>query len=438
MARADRRARSLLGAAILAGCAPPVAPPASPAAMPAVRAAASGGMPIVEPPMPAPPARPERPRREKPAPAPSTIALAKEPVVEEILRGGGAALKTVMTAPEKYRFQVLYGIVEEGPKPTLERHGYRADAEYFFPASSMKVPIALATYEWLAKQRITREATLRIHPVAGSGEPYVTTVAREAWRALIVSDNFSANRLLGIVGHREAHETLWSFGLASTRIRTGFATGAEIDPAEVSPRIEVAASGRPTTEIGPRRSDLVLPPTDAKDLDIGKAAIVDGRRKEGPLSFADKNAMTLRDLQDTLVRIVRPDLLPEGARADAVSKEDLAHLRQALGTLPSQSGLAGYDRNVVADYQLSPFLRGIERVRPRGRFEIYAKVGQAYGFLVANAYVVDKESGRSFFLTAAVFANPNDVMNDDNYGYDTTSFPALADVGEAFCRHAFE
>lgn len=443
MRRAERWTPALAMLVVIGGCAPPIAP-AGPAAPPP-RAAASAVMPppadepaSAPPSMPATPATPVRPRKHETATAaPSTIALAKDPLVEQLLGGGSPALKAVMAAPETYRFQVLYGIVDEGDRPTLERHGYRADAEYFFPASAMKVPIALATFDWLATRQVGRDATLAIHPSSGSGEPYVTTVARETWRALIVSDNFAANRLLGIVGHREAHETLWSLGLSSARIRTGFATGAELDPAEVSPRIQVLAGGRPAQEIAPRRSDLALPPTDAKGLDIGKAAIVDGRRKEGPMSFADKNAMTLRDLQDTLVRIVRPDLLPADARGDVASREDLAYLRQALGTLPSQSGLAGYDRNVVADYQLSPFLRGIERVRARGRFEIYSKVGQAYGFLVANAYVVDKETGRSFFLTASVFANPNETMNDDLYAYDTISFPALADVGEAICRHAF-
>ena len=149
---------------------------------------------------------------------------------------------------------------------------------------------------------------------------------------------------------------------------------------------------------------------------------------------------TVRDLQDTLVRIMRPELLPQSKAAgvDTASKEDLASLRQALGTLPSESGLAGFDRNVVADYQLDPFLRGIERVRASGHFQVYAKVGQAYGFLIANAYVVDKDTGRSFFLIASVYANPDETMNDDQYAYDMISFPALADVGEAFCRHAFE
>ncbi|HSO38055.1 MAG TPA: hypothetical protein VLT33_36255, partial [Labilithrix sp.] len=277
----------------------------------------------------------------------------------------------------------------------------------------------------------------RIHPLAGDADPYVTSVARETWRALIVSDNFSANRLLGLVGHREANETLWSLGLASARVRTGFATGAVVDPAELSPRVEFAVAGGPTDELAARRSDLALPPTDAASLAIGKASIVEGRRVEGPLSFADKNAMRLRELQDTLVRIMRPELLPGSGGPGPASKEDLAYVRQALGTLPSESGLAGFDRNVVADYQLSPFLRGIERVRARGHFQIFSKVGQAFGFLIANAYVVDKDTGRSFFLIASVYANPDETMNDDTYAYDTISFPALADVGEAFCRHAF-
>lgn len=361
----------------------------------------------------------------------------------QLLGGGSAALKEVVATPEKYRFQVLYGVVRQGATPTLERHAYRVDAEYFFPASSMKVPIALATYDRLAilrktgKPGLTRDATMRILPLNGDADPFVTTLARETWRALIVSDNFSANRLLGFVGHREVHETLWSRGLSSARIHAGFATGAEIDPAELSPRIEVALEGGGTEEIAARRSDLALPPTDAKGLAIGEAAIVNGQRVAGPLSFADKNAMRLRELQDTLVRIMRPELLSAPGRAEPASEEDLAHVRHALGTLPSESGLAGFERNVVADYQLSPFLRGIERVRARGHFQIFSKVGQAFGFLIANAYVVDKDTGRSFFLTASVYANPDETMNDDKYGYDTISFPALADVAEAFCRHAF-
>ena len=112
-------------------------------------------------------------------------------------------------------------------------------------------------------------------------------------------------------------------------------------------------------------------------------------------------------------------------------------VRYGTSDRPSQSGIAGYDRNVVSDYSLIPFLRGIERVRPRAKFQIFSKVGQAFGFLVANAYVVEKDTGKAFFLSATIFANPDGTMNDDKYAWDTIAFPVLADVGEAFARHAF-
>ncbi|MBS2020231.1 MAG: serine hydrolase [Deltaproteobacteria bacterium] len=460
-----RRADLLLLASLLAACAPASRPPSFSLASPAPTSPSpppppppSPSLPLPPPlplppsPSPSPPLAPPPPLAPSPTPPPSpspppsptpppppvaTVSLAKDPLVETLLASGGPVLKAVLAAPDRFRFEVLYGVVREGATPSIERRGYRTDAEYFFPASSMKVPIALATYDRLGALRLPRAATIRIHPLNGAGEPYVTTLERETWRAIIVSDNASANRLLGIVGHREANETLWSLGLSSARVRHGFSTGGEMDPPELSPRIEVVPPSGVPTEIPPRRSDLRLPPTDASALEVGRAKIVEGRREEGPLSFADKNAMRLRELQDTLVRIVRPDLLPAGSPPDAGAKEDLAYLKQALGTLPSASGLAGFDRNIVADYQLVPFLRGFERVKPRAKLQIFTKVGQAYGFLIANAYVVDKDTGRSFFLTAAIYANPDEVMNDDNYGYDQTSFPALADVGEVFCRHAF-
>ena len=78
---------------------------------------------------------------------------------------------------------------------------------------------------------------------------------------------------------------------------------------------------------------------------------------------------------------------------------------------------------------------GLDRVAPRGAFTIYNKVGLAYGFMIENAYVVHEPSGRSLFVTAAIYANPNATLNDNIYGYETTSLPFLADLGEAIGRH---
>lgn len=413
-----------------ANVAPPTAGSPPTPSTPAAASEANPAASPAEPPSPPPP----------PAPPPKAAPVDLTP----LLATGGTTLKSVLASPAQYRFQVLYGaIVTKNGKPTLERRTYRADAEYFFPASSMKMPIALATMHRLAalrasKQAITTGATIRFAPTTAIAEPWTTTLSRELRRALVISDNYSANRLLGFTGHREAHEELWGLGLASTRIHTGFATGADMDPATVSPAIDVLDNGAVVTKLPARKSTLVLPKTDAKSLGLGAAYIENGRRIEGPMSFAEKNAIKIRDLQDTLVRIMRPELLPASkAKLEPIADADLEELQKTLGTLPSESGIAGYDRNVVADYPLLPFLRGLERVKPRSKIAIHSKVGQAYGFLIHNAYVVDKESGRAFFLTAVVFANQDGVMNNDKYGYDTIAFPALADVAEVVARDAF-
>lgn len=374
--------------------------------------------------------------------ASTAFADTRDPVADKVLTSStSAVLKQVIAAPENYRFQVLYTPVVNGK---LDQHGWRTDAEYFFPASSMKIPIIVAAYERMNAQRkagkttFTRDATLKIYPTKG-GDPYVTTLGAETWRAVIVSDNFSANRLLGVTGQKEVHDTCFGLGLSSVRVRTGFATGDPIDPADVSPHFVVDKLDFPQ-----RKSTATLPPNDATGLDIGTAYINDnGQRVQGPMPFKDKNAMRLEHMQNAMIRIMRPELLPAPPKgsiytASDTPVDDIAYLRQALGTLPSESGLAGYDRNTLADYPLSPFLRGIERVRERGKFQIFQKVGQAYGFLIHNAYIVDKATNKAFFLTAAIYANDDGVINDDIYGYDQTGFPALADVGEAFTRDAFD
>lgn len=458
---------ALVVALALVGCAPPsppLPPPSAPRALTEPAASEPEDEPLAaepeipddepatpkkaEPPkaIPAPPPPAVPPKKPSDA-APKSQAPSADPWLSRAFERGGKTLRTVLADREKYRFQVLYAAVtkaEAGRPASLDRHGYFADAEYFFPASSMKVPLALASYDRIPALRhakhtaseLGRDTTLEIFPSSGQGSPYSTTLARETWRALIVSDNASANRLLAFAGHKEAHETLWGLGLASARVRTGFATGNEIDPATVSPRIDLVPKDGPRDTLPPRKSTLTLPATRALRLEVGNAIVEGGKLVKGPVSFADKNAMTLRDLQDTLVRIVRPELLGAKLPKDPATPDDLAYVREALGTLPSQSGLPGYDRNVVADYRLNPFLRGLERVRARGKLEVYAKVGQAYGFLTTNAYVVEKASGKAFFLVATVYANPNEVINDDLYAYDDVAFPALADVAEAVAREA--
>ena len=61
---------------------------------------------------------------------------------------------------------------------------------------------------------------------------------------------------------------------------------------------------------------------------------------------------------------------------------------------------------------------------------IYNKVGMAYGFLIDNAYIIDVKNNIEFFLTASVYSNDNQTLNDDTYEYDQLTLPFLSELGE--------
>ena len=61
---------------------------------------------------------------------------------------------------------------------------------------------------------------------------------------------------------------------------------------------------------------------------------------------------------------------------------------------------------------------------------IFNKVGLAHGFLIDNAYIVDMENRVEFFLSAVIYVNENEILNDDTYEYDEISIPFLAALGD--------
>lgn len=60
---------------------------------------------------------------------------------------------------------------------------------------------------------------------------------------------------------------------------------------------------------------------------------------------------------------------------------------------------------------------------------IFNVVGKAYGVLSDCAYVADFENNVEFMLTAVLYVNEDEILNDDKYEYDTIGHPFLAELG---------
>jgi hypothetical protein len=147
------------------------------------------------------------------------------------------------------------------------------------------------------------------------------------------------------------------------------------------------------------------------------------------MSFAEKNRVSLRDLQDLLIAVVRPEL-SEGVdvRLAPSTREGLV---ATLGTLPSESR---FKLPRALDDVHKPLASAVSAALPGDRIRVQGKGGRAYGFTIECSYVTNETTGRSVFVAAVVYANDNDVLNDDRYPYGDVADPFVARLGHVVAR----
>lgn len=362
-------------------------------------------------------------------------------------------LRQVVASAERFRFQAVLGLVEERPggRPVLVQHGFRSGAEYFYPASAVKLFAAVAALERLAELRaetglpIDADTPLVFHPLFADesiedADPSNLsggriTVRHEIRKLFLVSDNQAFNRLYELVGQDRLAGSLSRAGLGDlggARIVHRLDEARTPEENRRAPRIDFQGGGFSYTL--PERTSQPLPePPPIAGLRIGRAYLTTAGRVDEPMDFTAKNRISLADLQRGLCMVARPDV-DCGGPGFALSEEDRALLLEAMTQIPRESANPRYDPAEHPDDEVKYLLPGLARVLPSERLRVANKIGQAYGFTTENAWVTDTGSGRAFFLAATLYTNEDGVLNDDLYEYQTVALPFMADLGEAAAR----
>jgi hypothetical protein len=333
-------------------------------------------------------------------------------------RARGTALERWLERAEAHRVEVLVA-VRDGA--CFVEHGFRVDAEYVYPASALKTLLSIVALRRVRELAPREGLDAALGPPRDDGEA-PPTLGGEIRKLQVVSDNESFARLYDFVGHRELNETLWALGFASARFHHRM--GGTREDGLATPPLHLGSIAIPA-----RKSSLVLPPTPATGLTIGRAHIVAGKRLERPMSFAEKNYVSLRDLQHVNLSLVAPAC--PGAAQLGLRDEDRDFLLSVMSELPSHP-----ETNDAATEQHKPLLAAVRKVLPRTRLRYLGKAGRAYGFHIANEYIEDLESGRAVLVTAAIYANPDGVMNDDLYDYEGSTQPFMRALGDVVARAA--
>ncbi len=355
------------------------------------------------------------------------------------------SFSALLRDPEAHRLQILVAelVVEADGRQRLVPHGYRVGAQYVYPASAIKTFVAVAAMRALAAIEAppvdldtplalctssARRCTItRDRSNLGGG---TVTVGHEIRKMQIVSDNRAFNRLYDFVGHRALNEDLQRLGFHDVHVEHRLSTSELPSMRRRTPRMQLRP-GRALVERAARDSDLTASITDP-GVAVGHAHIgPGGGRKPGPMDFADRNAAPVCALQRLTVALVAPTLAGVDLGLDPDHREFLLAAMQAD---PHASTNPRFTDPAQSIDRFKPLLPGIARVLPAAQVQYINKAGKAYGFHVENAFIKDTRSGRAFFVTAAIYADRDGIVGDDNYAYADVSVPFFADLGELLAR----
>ena len=154
-----------------------------------------------------------------------------------------------------------------------------------------------------------------------------------------------------------------------------------------------------------------------------------------PFDFSYKNFYPLTEQQQVLRALIFP-LSVKAKKRFNISEEDRRFVLKYMSQLPTETRFPPYFSDTTYFPAYGKFLMFANRrdsIRPTLR--IFNKVGDAYGYLIDNAYFIDFEYKLEFMLSAVIHANTDGIYNDDKYDYKTLGYPFMRYLGQLIYRH---
>ena len=373
----------------------------------------------------------------------SSPLFAQDQFLENLMRTRPAQFRKAIEHARKLEVQVIYTRIDRDAdnRPHFTRFTFHADSNrYFYPASTVKFPLVLMALEKLNELGIPAQASV-VHDSAWSGhrpvhrdttsEGGMPSVAHYAKKILVVSDNDAYNRLYEFVGQREANERLLKKGY---RLR-------------LLHRLERASTpdeNRHTEPVSFFRKDSLLyrQPMLVNDsipagppVLKGKGYYAGGKLVRKPMDFSYRNFFSLHDQQEMLKAVIFPEAVRPEQRFN-LRPEDRRMVLQYMSQLPSETQYPAYYKDSTLYDGWCKFLMfGEDTTRIPSGVRIFNKVGDAYGYTIDNAYIIDLDKGIEFMLSAVIHSNRDGIFNDNKYEYSTICFPFLQNLGKLLYDH---
>jgi beta-lactamase class A len=354
---------------------------------------------------------------------------------------------SILAKRNELNVQVIYTQIDRDANgnPSFTQHHFNKNgARYFYPASTVKFPVALLALQKLKELNIPgldmnstmitdaafsgQQATFN-DPNTADGRP---TIAQYIKQILLVSDNNAFNRLYEFVGQEYINKELGKRGYDHTQIlhrldvfltETENRTTNPIRFYDSNNKLIYSQPMQVNRQSYTKRNDF-----------LGEGYYSGGKLINEPMDFSRKNRMPLNDFNEMIMSVIFPQTIKAGKRFD-ITEEDRRFVMQYMSEYPGESVYPFYDKASYQDAYIKMILFGTEKGIPPPSIRIFNKTGTAYGQLTEAAYIVDYEKGIEFFVSATIDCNTDRIYNDDKYAYDSIGYPFLKNLGRLLYNH---
>ncbi len=363
-------------------------------------------------------------------------------LLEKLLKQKPAQFEAILNNPNTYRVQIFYTQInrDQNNIPSFKEFSYRLyPSEYFYPASTVKMPMAIMALDKINNLKIkglsksttayydsvaARQETIYNNPYAINGKQTIEQAIKEIF---LVSDNNAANRLFEFLGQEEIHKKLAEKGYKDAYIRNRLELGRTQEESRQTQAIDFFDdNGKKIYHQDAKYNKQALPYYNAF---LGKGYYNSNDSLiNGPLDFSTKNRIYLNDLHHILQSVIFYDQTPINQRFN-LTKEDRSFLLKWMHTLPTESQYPTYDTLEYWPAYCKFMFMGAEKGPLPPHIKIYNKVGDAYGFLLDISYIVDPINKVEFMLSAVIYCNSDGILNDSKYDYESVGYPFFKNLG---------
>ncbi len=347
-------------------------------------------------------------------------------------------IQKVLKDSVKYRLQIIYTRIEKGNSfykknkvNLITEYIRNKPDEYFFPASLVKMPVAVLALEKIKELSVFGiDEFTPFAPISDfectKSKPLPTPLSTKELidKIFVYSDNHAFNYLYELCGQAFINKRLNQLGYTNARIIEKIAKCNQLQNSETGP--VVFYENQRTVHIEGRQQPVALAPLPI-NMKLGKGYLWNGKYVASAKDFITSNFVPLADFHEMLILIAMPEMA-EAKQRFLITEKQRTSLMESMSKLPGEYCPDSCNNQIFKDTHVK-YLMGFRDSIPSD-WKIYNKVGLAHGFISDCSYFEDKRNDIGFFLSAVIYVNEDDILNDGKYEYNIVGFPFMSALGK--------